>query len=119
MLREEDSDRYIEAIAMSDGAIMSAGNLLEMHLVAARRGIPDHLSKLDLLVAELALRIEPFGTDQLAAARAAFDAYGRSRHPAGLNFGDCFAYALAKATSYPLLFKGDDFSRTDVRRALE
>ena len=119
LLREEDGDRYIEAIAMSDGAITSSATLLELDVVAARRGISDHARKLDLLLGELAIRVESFGPDQLSAARAAFDIYGKGRHPAGLNFGDCFAYGLAKTTGYPLLFKGDDFSRTDLKAVLD
>lgn len=119
LLGEPDSDRYLEAMLLAGGRIISSPNLLEMHVVAARRGIEDHARKLDLLIAELDLRVEPFGSDELALARVAFDRYGKGRHPAALNFGDCFAYSLAKATGYPLLFKGDDFARTDAKAALD
>jgi ribonuclease VapC len=64
------------------------------------------------------ISIEPVTTEQLAAARHAFRNYGKGRHPAALNFGDCFSYALSKSTGEPLLFKGDDFARTDVESAL-
>ncbi len=60
----------------------------------------------------------PFGAEHLDLAIEAFRRFGKGRHPAGLNFGDCFCYALAKATGEPLLFKGDGFSQTDIRRAL-
>ena len=62
--------------------------------------------------------IEPFTVEQTHIARQAFHDFGKGRHPAGLNFGDCFAYALAKVTSEPLLFKGEDFRRTDIVSAV-
>jgi ribonuclease VapC len=64
------------------------------------------------------ISIEPVTTEQLAAARRAFRNFGKGRHPAALNVGDCFSYALSKSTGEPLLFKGDDFARTDVESAL-
>ncbi|MBK8988164.1 MAG: type II toxin-antitoxin system VapC family toxin, partial [Chloroflexi bacterium] len=60
------------------------------------------------------LQIEPVTNEQAMAARSAYRLYGKGRHPAGLNFGDCFAYALAKISGEPLLFKGNDFSQTDI-----
>ena len=65
-----------------------------------------------------AISIEPVTVEQALLAREAFSDYGKGRHPAALNFGDCFSYALAKATGEPLLFKGDDFQKTDVIPAL-
>ena len=70
---------------------------------------------MDALVANFRLRIEPVTEQQVRIARQAYLDFGRGNHPAGLNFGDCFAYALAKATGEPLLFKGEDFARTDIR----
>lgn len=72
---------------------------------------------MDRFLQAVAIRVEPVTLDQLQAARAAFDTYGKGRHPAGLNLGDCFAYALARTTSQPLLFKGEDFARTDIAPA--
>lgn len=69
---------------------------------------------LDLLLAKLKIEIVPFTAEQAEIARKAFRRYGRGRHSAKLNFGDCFAYALANDESAPLLFKGDDFGQTDV-----
>ncbi|MGH6944064.1 MAG: type II toxin-antitoxin system VapC family toxin, partial [Geminicoccaceae bacterium] len=71
----------------------------------------------DSLVARLGLIIEPVTEHHVSLARQAYVDFGRGNHPAGLNLGDCFAYALAKATGEPLLFKGDDFARTDVAPA--
>ena len=68
----------------------------------------------DLFVYRAALRLEPVDQQQAEIARRAFRQYGKGRHPAGLNYGDCFAYALASATGEPLLFKGHDFALTDV-----
>ena len=70
---------------------------------------------MDALVANFRLRIEPVTEQQVRIARQASLDFGRGNHPAKLNFGDCFAYALSKATGEPLLFKGDDFEQTDVR----
>ena len=79
----------------------------------ARRG-DDGARDLDLLLAKSKVGIVPFTARQAETARKAFRRYGRGRHSAKLNFGDCFAYALAKDASAPLLFKGDDFGHTDV-----
>ena len=82
----------------------------------ARRG-DDGARDLDLLLAKLKVEIEAVTAGQADIARKAFRRYGRGRHAANLNFGDCFAYALAKDKSAPLLFKGDDFGQTDVMAA--
>ena len=79
----------------------------------ARRG-DDGARDLDLLLAKLRVDIVAVTASQADIARKAFRRYGRGRHPANLNFGDCFAYALAKDKSAPLLFKGNDFGQTDV-----
>jgi ribonuclease VapC len=70
------------------------------------------------MLRESRIAIEPFTEEHAFLARQAFSDYGKGRHPAGLNFGDCFSCALAKATGEPLLFKGDDFRKTDVLPAL-
>jgi ribonuclease VapC len=77
---------------------------------AGKRGIAD----VDRLVVDLLLQVEPFTEEQALVARDAFLQFGRGRHPARLNFGDCISYALAKEMGEPLLFKGDDFSKTDI-----
>jgi ribonuclease VapC len=77
----------------------------------------DSLDDLDLLLARIGADIRSFGGDDLHTARTAFQSYGKGRHPASLNFGDCIAYALAKTADHRLLFNGDDFSQTDIEPA--
>jgi ribonuclease VapC len=79
---------------------------------------PDVLRQCDALIRRIGIVIEPVTVDQAHAPRHAFHDFGKGRHPAGLNFGDCFAYALAKMTGEPLLFKSEDFRKTDIVSAL-
>lgn len=100
---------------------MSAATLLEASIVlnGTRFAMRDGDEWLDALIAREDIRIEPVTEIQARVARAAFREYGKGMgHPAGLNFGDCFAYALAKSLDIPLLYKGDDFSKTDIVSAL-
>jgi len=99
---------------------MSAANFIEAAIVVDAKRRPIASRRLDDLLLELDVVIEPVTEEQARIARAAYRDYGRgSGHPARLNFGDCFAYALARATGEPLLFKGDDFVHTDITPALE
>ena len=94
--------------------LISAATLLELHIVAMGRG-PAVRQRVQELLAELPIVIVPFDEAQAEIARLAYEQYGKGRrHPAQLNFGDTFSYALAKAQGLPLLYKGDDFARTDV-----
>ncbi len=121
ILRDEpDANRYVVALAAAGGPRMSAGTYLETAIVVDANRDPVLSRRLDDLVAEADLRIEPVTYEQALLARQAYRDFGKgSRHPAGLNFGDCFAYALARAAGEELLFKGRDFSQTDVRSALD
>ena len=112
--REPETERMTRAISTAPEAMVSAASLLEATIVMLRRHGEDGVRDLDLLVAKLAIEVVPFTVPQADIARRAYRRYGRGRHLARLNFGDCFAYALAQDLSVPLLFKGDDFSRTDV-----
>ena len=94
--------------------MLSAASLVEIGIVMQARRGDDGARDLDLLLAKLRVEIAAFTARQAEIARKAFRRYGRGRHDAKLNFGACFAYALAKDQSAPLLFKGDDFSQTDV-----
>ncbi len=114
-LHEPERDGFYRAIRAAPVRLMSVANALELHLVLSRRPLA---GEYDGLFAELRIEAMAATTEHLTLARAAHDRFGRGNHPAALNFGDCFAYALAKATGYPLLFKGDDFGRTDVRVAI-
>jgi ribonuclease VapC len=88
--------------------------VVEAGLVIEARYGPDGGRELDLLIAKAGLSIEAVTAEQADVAREAWHRFGKGRHSAGLNFGDCFSYALAKVASEPLLFKGDDFNQTDI-----
>ncbi len=112
--QEPEAQRIVRTLASAPERILSAANLVEAGiLMQARRG-DDGARDLDLLLAKLRVDIAAVTADQADIARKAFRRYGRGRHAANLNFGDCFAYALAKITAAPLLFKGNDFGQTDV-----
>lgn len=111
---EADGSVYASAILNDSPRLISAASLLEASMVAIRWRQPDPTSALDLLVARLGLEVIPVDHGQVLLARDGFRRFGKGRHPAGLNFGDCFSYALAKQSGEPLLFKGQDFGKTDV-----
>ena len=96
---------------------MSAVALLEAAMVVEGRGGARAGQELDALLEKAAIELVPVTAEQADAARRAWRRFGKGNHPAGLDFGDCFAYALARATGEPLLFKGDDFARTDIEAA--
>jgi ribonuclease VapC len=114
---EQDAVTYAEALAEADAALISAATLLETAIVMINRHGERSARVLDELVQEAGLDVESVTVHHVNLAREAYVAYGKGRNTAGLNFGDCFSYALAKATGAPLLFKGDDFSRTDIEAA--
>ena len=94
--------------------MLSAANLVETGIVMQVRRGDEAVRDLDLLLAKLKIEIIAVSVKQANIARKAFQRFGRGRHPARLNFGDCFAYALAKDCGAPLLFKGEDFAQTDI-----
>lgn len=116
---EAERRSFNEAIEAAEGCELSAANLVETTIVIEHRFGPDGVRDLDLFIARARIGIAPVDTDQAHAARAAWGRFGKGRHPAGLNFGDCFAYALAKTRGDCLLFKGEDFARTDIRPCLD
>jgi ribonuclease VapC len=113
-LEEPDASVYVSAIVNDRRRLISAATLAEASIVAIRRREPDPIVALDTLTTRLRLVVIPVDHEQALLARDGFRRFGKGRHPAGLNFGDCFAYALAKQRGEPLLFKGNDFSQTDV-----
>ena len=116
---EPDADRYIEALAAATGPRMSAANYLETAIVVDANRDPVLSRRLDALLAEAEVGIEPVTRDQADIARQAYRDFSKgSGHPAALDFGDCFSYALARASGEPLLYKGSDFTETDVTPAL-
>jgi ribonuclease VapC len=115
--RELDAERYEAAILTAPRCRMSVANLLETSIVVESRGGAEAGYELDVFLESAEIEPMPVTTEQLAAARQAWRQFGKGRHPAALNFGDCFAYALAQVSGEPLLYKGDDFTRTDVTPA--
>jgi ribonuclease VapC len=117
ILRDEPERAAFVAL-IEEGArrLMSAVSVLEAAMVLEGRSGGDIGYDLDLFLRRASVEIVPFDEDQLDWARKAFRRYGKGRHPAGLNFGDCAAYALAQWSGEPLLFKGTDFAATDVPR---
>ena len=116
--REPDAALYAEAIAEADSPLISAATLLELHIVMLNRHGGRAGQLVDRLIQDAGFQIEHFTAQHLELAREAYARYGKGRNSAGLNYGDCFSYALAKATGLPLLFKGSDFSKTDLVAAL-
>ncbi len=115
--REPEAERYEEAIATATQPRVSVASLLEASIVVEGRGGAAAGDQLDLLVQRFGIALEPVTVEQMQAARRAWRRFGRGNHPAALNFGDCFAYALAETTGEKLLYKGEDFARTDVEAA--
>ena len=116
LLDEPDADSLRLAIADADTRLISAATLVEASLVIESRFGETGGRELDLLISRLGVVIVSVDADQVDEARRAWRRFGRGRHPAGLNSGDLFSYALAHTTGQPLLFKGDDFARTDIAR---
>jgi ribonuclease VapC len=116
--KEPDAALYAEAIAEADSPLISAATLLELHIVMLNRHGGRAGQLVDRLIQDAGFQIEHFTAQHLELAREAYARYGKGRNSAGLNYGDCFSYALAKATGLPLLFKGEDFSKTDLLAAL-
>jgi ribonuclease VapC len=121
LLRKEPYHlRYRQAIAESRQCRMSTATYLETAIIADRGQSPLLSREFDRMITSMEVELVPVSAEQAQIARAAYRDFGRgSGHPARLNFGDCFAYALAIERGEPLLFKGSDFSHTDVRSALE
>lgn len=111
---EAEAVRLATALESDANRLISAASVVEIGLVVESRYGAAGGRELDLLIAKAALSIEPVTAEQAEIAREAWRRYGKGRHSAGLNFGDCSSYALAKATGEPLLFKGDDFAQTDI-----
>jgi ribonuclease VapC len=115
VLGETEADACMKILEAETEVLISAGTLAEALIVSERRNVAEEVRR---LVDELGFDVV---TMTAASARRIAEAYsrrGKGVHPAGLNFGDCFAYELAKEHSCPLLFVGDDFAKTDVKRAM-
>jgi len=118
LLAEAEGAAFEDLVTRVDGVAMSAATHVELSIVAAGRLKPDIWSEMDDLLRRMEVDIIPFTAEHAALAREGWRRFGKGRHKAGLNLGDCFAYALARARNEPLLFKGDDFAQTDVKAAI-
>ena len=118
MRDEAERSSFIDSIIDHGAPCMSAASYVEVSMVMELR-FGDRIGReVDSLVEDVGISIVPFDPSQLKAAREAFRRFGKGRHRAALNLGDCFSYALAKTFDAPLLFKGNDFALTDLKRAL-
>lgn len=111
---EPEADPFEAAVEADPVRLMSTASYLETAIVIEMRFGEPGGRELDLWLHRAAVDLVGVDTDQANAARAAYRSYGKGRHHAGLNYGDCFSYALAKVSGQPLLFKGDDFTHTDI-----
>ena len=115
LLGEPETPGFVAAIAGASSRSVSAPSYVETAIVMVTRSGAEAQQKLDQLLSDLGIEVVPFTRDQAGLAVAAFRQFGRGTgHPAALNFGDCFSYALAKFRREPVLFRGNDFSRTNV-----
>ena len=115
---EPEAEVFSEAIQNDPVRLLSAGTALELSIVVKARKEETGVRELDFFIYKAEIEIVSFDKQQLDLARYAFAKYGKGRHPATLNFGDCFAYALCKTSGQPLLFKGADFEKTDIIAAV-
>ena len=118
LLNEPDAARLRLAFDADERRLISAATLLEVSIVIESRHGEAGGLQLDLLVGKASLEVVPVDAEQVAEARRAWRRFGRGRHSAGLNYSDLFSYALSRTTGEPLLYKGADFTATDVARVL-
>lgn len=114
LFKEPDARLYADVITNADSCRISAATFVELCMVVEAASGDAGIVEGDVFFRGNMIAIEPFDERQAYLARQGFSIYGKGRHPAGLNLGDCFSYALAKVTGEPLLFKGNDFRKTDV-----
>jgi ribonuclease VapC len=114
LFNEPERRAFNEAIESAEARALSAASFVEVSIVIEARFGAEGVRDLDLFLERAGLEIAAVDAEQARVARLAFSRFGKGRHPAGLNYGDCFAYALAIVRGEPLLYKGEDFPRTDV-----
>jgi ribonuclease VapC len=118
LFSEPDAHVYAKAIAEAERRRMSAATFVEAAVVVEAQTKSAGARQLDAFMRRAGLIIEPVTEEQAYAARQAYVDFGKGRHSAGLNYGDCFSYALAKVTGETLLYKGNDFRKTDIASAI-
>ena len=114
---EPEAADFAQLIHDAEECRISVANYVELSMVVESQLGPQGMRQAEVFLRRAGVVIEPITVDHGELARQAFLDFGKGRHKAGLNFGDCFSYALSKATGEPLLFKGDDFSQTDIKAA--
>ena len=119
LFSEPETESFVQALVNDPKKMISAFNILESAIVVEAKKGEAGGRELDLLVHRARIEIISLNGDQVELALAAWRKYGKGNHPAGLNIGDCCAYALAKYSGEPLLFKGGDFSQTDIRPVID
>jgi ribonuclease VapC len=119
LFAEDDATRFANAIAEAEVRLISAANYLEAGMVVDNQIGAAAGRQLDALISRAEVRVEAVTREHAVLARQAYLDFGKGNHAARLDFGDCFAYALSKVTGLPLLFKGDDFTKTDLASALD
>jgi len=118
LLDENERRTFNEAIESAESRFMSVASFVEVSIVVESRFGAEGVQTLDLFLDRAGIELAVVDAEQAKIARRAFSRFGKGRHSAGLNFGDCFPYALAMVRGEPLLFKGDDFTQTDVPRVV-
>lgn len=118
LFQEEDALEFATALSSATELRMAAPSWLEAAMVVTSRSAEDGYREFVSFLDYVGVEVVPIGQTLAEIAYGAWVRYGKGRHPAGLNYGDCFSYALAKQRGEPLLFKGDDFSLTDIQSAL-
>jgi ribonuclease VapC len=117
LYREPEADAFVQLVHDADACRISVASYVELSMVIENQLGPRGMRQAEAFFRRARVSIEPVTVDHGELARQAFLDFGKGRHKAGLNYGDCFSYALAKATGEPLLFKGNDFSQTDIKAA--
>lgn len=117
LYREPEAAAFIQRIHDADSCCISVATWVEVAMVIESQLGPDGMRQAEAFFRRAGITIEPVAVEHGELARQAFLDFGKGRHKAGLNYGDCFSYALAKATGEPLLFKGNDFALTDIEAA--
>jgi ribonuclease VapC len=118
LFAEEEEDRFLDAMVGAPKLRISAATLVEATMVIEGRGGPEMADVIDALLLRVGAEVCPVTAETARIARDGWRRFGKGRHGARLNLGDCFAYALARERGEPLLFKGDDFAQTDVKAAI-
>jgi len=118
LYREPEFDQFFRLITDAESCSLSAVSYFEVAMVLIGRGTLEAAKELDAFLVQMQMEVVPFDYELAIRARDAFVRFGRGRHPARLNLGDCVSYALAQARGLPLLYKGEDFAKTDVLSAV-